>query len=117
FVIEDDGFPNAVLNAVKAYLDGGIRTPFGRHLLHELEEHLRSDTPLRNLLLWLGAGKDAGDGRISLKRRWFMPWKQVLGVASRAARRSSRVRSATPARTSRRRSARSRKPSSSSRPA
>ncbi len=81
FVIEDDGFPNALLNAIKAYLDGGVRTPFGKHLLKELEEHVRDGTPLRNLLLWLGAGQDAGDGRLSLKRRWFMPWKRVLNLA------------------------------------
>ena len=35
---------------------------------------------LRNLLLWLGAGKDAGDGQLQLKRRWFMPWKRVLDL-------------------------------------
>jgi cholesterol oxidase len=81
FVVEDDGFPNLLLNAVKAYLDGGVRTPFGRHLLRELEEYLRDDTPLRNLMLWLGAGMDAADGRFSLKRRWFMPWKRVLSLA------------------------------------
>jgi cholesterol oxidase len=78
FVVEDDGFPNLLLNAIKAYLDGGVRTPPGQHLLKELEERLRDDTPLRNLLLWLGAGKDAGDGQLLLKRRWFMPWKRDL---------------------------------------
>jgi cholesterol oxidase len=35
------------------------------------------------VLLWLGAGKDAGDGSLSLKRRWFMPWKRVLDLAWR----------------------------------
>ena len=63
FVVEDDGFPNLLLNALKAYLDDGVRTRVGRHLLKELEEHLRDDTPLRDLMLWLGAGKDAGRRR------------------------------------------------------
>jgi cholesterol oxidase len=81
FVVEDDGFPNLLLNAVKAYLDGNVRTPVGRHLVSELEEYLRDDTPLRNLLLWLGAGMDAADGRLFLKRRWFMPWRRVLSLA------------------------------------
>jgi cholesterol oxidase len=81
FVIEDDGFPNLLLNAVKEYLDGNLRTRFGKHLLKELEEYLRDGTPLRNLLLWLGAGADAGDGRMFLKRRWFTPWKRVLSLA------------------------------------
>lgn len=81
FVVEDDGFPNLLLNAVKAYLDGNVRTRFGKHLLAEFEEYLRDDTPLRNLMLWLGAGMDAADGRLFLKRRWFMPWKRVLSLA------------------------------------
>jgi cholesterol oxidase len=81
FVVEDDGFPNVLLGALRAHLDGRMRTRFGQHLLKELEDHLRDDTPVRNLLLWLGAGKDAADGRLALKRRWFMPWKQVLNLA------------------------------------
>jgi cholesterol oxidase len=80
FVVEDDGFPNVLLGAIQAYLDHGGRTPFGQHLLKEFEEHVREDNPLRNLLLWLGAGMDAGDGRLHLKRRWFMPWKRVLNL-------------------------------------
>ena len=80
FVVEDDGFPNVLLGAIKAYLDSGVRTRFGQHLLKEFEEHLREDTPVRNLLLWLGAGMDAGDGQLHLKRRWFMPWKRVLNL-------------------------------------
>jgi cholesterol oxidase len=80
FVVEDDGFPNLLLNVVKAYLESGVRTPFGQHLLKEFEEHVREDTPLRNLMLWLGAGADAGDGQLQLKRRWFMPWKRVLNL-------------------------------------
>ena len=81
FVVEDDGFPNLLLSAVKAYLDGGVRTAAGRHLLKEFEEYLRDGTPLRNLMVWLGAGMDAGDGRLHLKRRWFMPWKRVLDLS------------------------------------
>ena len=80
FVVEDDGFPNLLLAAVKATLDGGMRTSAGRYLLKELEEYLRDDTPLRHLMVWLGAGQDAGDGELHLKRRWFMPWKRVLDL-------------------------------------
>src|SRR5262245_22075232 len=80
FVVEDDGFPNLLLNVFKAYFEAGGRTRWGRHLIKELEEHLRDDTPLRNLMLWLGAGRDAGDGRLLLQRRWFMPWKRALSL-------------------------------------
>src|SRR4029453_15028196 len=78
FVVEDDGFPNLLLRAIKAYLDDGVRTRFGPHLPKRFEEHLREDTPVRNLLLWLGAGMDAGEGQLHLKRRWLMPWKRGL---------------------------------------
>ena len=61
-----------------------INTAFGKHLLKEFEEHLRDDNLLRNVMLWLGAGMDAGDGRLRLKRRWFMPWKQVLDLIWKA---------------------------------
>jgi cholesterol oxidase len=81
FVIEDDGFPNLLLNAIQAYLDGRMRTRVGRHLLNELQEYVRDDTPLRDVLLWLGAGQDAGDGRLSLKRRLLMPWRRKLNLA------------------------------------
>jgi cholesterol oxidase len=80
FVVEDDGFPNLLLNVFKAYVGSGARTRFGKHLLHELESHLRDDTPLRNLMLWLGAGKDAGDGQLRLKRRWLRPWTRALDL-------------------------------------
>jgi cholesterol oxidase len=81
FVVEDDGFPNLLLNVLKAYLDGNLRTRFGQNLLRELEEYLRDDSPLRSLLLWLGAGMDAADGRLFIKRPWYAPWKRVLSLA------------------------------------
>src|SRR5262249_45366194 len=81
FVVEDDGFPNLLLNAVKAYLDARVKTRFGQHLLKEFEEHLRDDNLLRNAMLWLGAGMDAADGQLRLKRKWYMPWRRVLNLA------------------------------------
>ena len=63
-IMEDDGFPNLLLNAIKAYLDTRVRTTFGKHLLKEFEDHLRNDNLLSNLMLWLGAGMDAGDGQL-----------------------------------------------------
>ena len=80
FVVEDDGFPNLLLNAIKASLDSRVKTPYGQHLLKELEEYLRDDNLFRNLMLWLGAGMDAADGQLHLKRRWYMPWKRVLSL-------------------------------------
>jgi cholesterol oxidase len=67
FAIEDDGFPNAVLNALKAYLDNELVTAVGNALLEGLEHHLREDYLLSDLMVWLGAGMDAADGRMHLE--------------------------------------------------
>jgi cholesterol oxidase len=80
FVVEDDGFPNFLLAAVQAYTDGRLRTAAGRRLLKNFEKYLRQDTVLRDVMIWLGAGKDAGDGELYLKRPWFWPWQRVLDL-------------------------------------
>ena len=80
FVVEDDGFPNLLLAAVRAYLGGRLRTATGKRLLKQFEEYLREDMALRNVMVWLGAGADAGDGELHLKRPWYMPWKHVLDL-------------------------------------
>jgi cholesterol oxidase len=67
FIIEDDGFPNVVLNALKAYLDNQIGGSTGKALLDSLEHHLREDYLLSDLMVWLGAGMDAADGTLGLK--------------------------------------------------
>ncbi|MDX0411598.1 FAD-binding protein [Sinorhizobium medicae] len=80
FVVEDDGFPNFMLVAVKEVLDNRIRSATGKRLLRQFEEFLREDTPLRNLMVWLACGKEAGDAELYLKRRWYTPWKRVLDL-------------------------------------
>jgi cholesterol oxidase len=68
------------LNAIKATLDTRLRTRVGKRLLRELEENLRSDHLLSNVMLWLGAGMDAADGRLRLKRKWYAPWRRALSL-------------------------------------
>jgi cholesterol oxidase len=68
FAIEDDGFPNLILNALKACLDNQLVTSAGKALLEHFEEHLREDYLLSDLMLWLGAGMDAADGQLRLKQ-------------------------------------------------
>jgi cholesterol oxidase len=67
FAIEDDGFPNVILNALKAYLDNQVAISTGKALLDALERHLREDYLLSDLMVWLGAGMDAADGQLRLK--------------------------------------------------
>jgi cholesterol oxidase len=80
FVIEDDGFPNVLLNALRACLDAGTRTDLGRSVLQQIEEHVRGDERSRNVMVWLGAGTDAADGRLTLKRPLFAPWTRTLDL-------------------------------------
>ena len=80
FVIEDDGFPNLLLNSLRACLDGGTRTDLGRTVLKQIEEHVRGDERSRNLMVWLGAGMDAADGQLTLKRPLFAPWTRTLDL-------------------------------------
>jgi cholesterol oxidase len=68
FVIEDDGFPNVLLNSLQACVSGGARTDFGRAFLRHVEDHVRREGLIRHLMVWLGAGTDAADGVLSLKR-------------------------------------------------
>ena len=80
FVIEDDGFPNLLLNSLRACLDAPGAAGFGRGLLQQIEEHVRANSNLRNVMIWLGAGLDAGDGQLALKRRLFAPWVRDLDL-------------------------------------
>jgi len=68
FVVEDDGFPNVLLSALRACLDRGTGTDIGRSVLRQLADHLQDDEHSRNLMVWLGAGMDAADGQLSLKK-------------------------------------------------
>jgi cholesterol oxidase len=80
FVVEDDGFPNLILNSLRACLDAPGAAGFGRGLLQQIEERVSADPALRNVMVWLGAGIDAGDGQLSLKRRLFTPWVRDLDL-------------------------------------
>ena len=83
FVIEDDGFPSLLLNAVRASMgassDGDdTGGDLGRSLFERLEEAVLGKDATRGLMLWLGAGVDAGDGELRLDRSWVPPFRQTL---------------------------------------
>jgi cholesterol oxidase len=86
FYVEDDGFPNLMLNAVDATLRAGRFSL----LAYALRAHLRRGTgesnPLGNVMMWLGEGVDAADGKLYLGRRWLPPWKTDLKLSWDVAR-------------------------------
>lgn len=76
FFLEDDGFPNLLLNAVTSRLGtGGGWSPAAWLLRRHLQRGLEEKNPLRQIMVWLGEGLDAHDGQMSLKRPWYAPWK------------------------------------------
>jgi cholesterol oxidase len=80
FVIEDDGFPNVLLNALRACIASGPRTDVGRSLLQQLEAHVSGNERSRNMMVWLGAGVDGADGRLTLTRPLLAPWTRRLDL-------------------------------------
>lgn len=87
FVIEDDGFPSLLLNAVRASMSpsGGDGAPqIGRALFDRLEEAALGKDASRGLMLWLGAGVDAGNGELKLDRSWVPPFRHALELEWRA---------------------------------
>jgi cholesterol oxidase len=84
FVVADDGFPDVLLQAF-----GAMRREAGDHDVHEtfgdeVIEALSSRGKPRGLMLWLGAGVDAGDGTLRLARRWYPPFRRELDLRWRS---------------------------------
>jgi cholesterol oxidase len=80
FFVEDDGFPNVLLGALTARLRTGRVNPFAWALQSHLRRGLDEKNPMRNVMLWLGEGVDASDGRLRLRRAPLAPWRRELGV-------------------------------------
>jgi len=81
FLIEDDGFPNLLLNALRAKERADRLSPLAWALAAHLGRRATENGPLGHVMLWLGAGVDSGDGRLSLGRRWLAPWEKELKLA------------------------------------
>lgn len=80
FVIQDDGFPNFLLNALTAKQSSGLPSLLAWAMCRGLRRGVGELNPLGNVMIWLGAGVDAGDGRIELRRNWLTFWKRSLSV-------------------------------------
>ena len=78
FVLEDDGFPNLLLNAVRAKTRSHWYSALAWLLRRHLERPLRSHNPLGGVMIWLGAGVDAADGTLRLKRGFLPPWQKEV---------------------------------------
>lgn len=80
FVVEDDGFPNVWLHALRGKFANRLFSPIGWSLQPSWRRSLTEDNPLANIMVWLGAGIDDGHGELQLQRRWNKPWEKKLGL-------------------------------------
>jgi cholesterol oxidase len=76
--MEDDGFPNLLLNALTSRLRSGRVNPFAWALQSHLRRGMDEKNPIRNVMLWLGEGVDASDGELHLGRAPLAPWRKEL---------------------------------------
>jgi cholesterol oxidase len=80
FVIEDDGFPNVLLNALQAAAGEGAASELTAALVQAIGARLREKNGTRGVMVWLGAGIDAADGELTLKRAWPAFWNRALDL-------------------------------------
>jgi len=80
FVIEDDGFPNVLMNALRASMVDGAASELGAAVVQAIDAQLREKNGKRGTMVWLGAGIDAADGELRLKRAWPSFWNHALDL-------------------------------------
>ncbi|AMV18359.1 GMC oxidoreductase [Planctomyces sp. SH-PL14] len=78
FVVEDDGFPNVLLNTLRAKWSTRWGSSVAMSFPPLLRRGFGEKNPLANLMIWLGAGVDRSDGHLRLRRQWLTPWKRRL---------------------------------------
>ena len=80
FVVEDDGYPNLLLSALRASIGDGAGGGLARSLREYLEQRPGAKDALSGAMLWLGAGVDAADGELRLDRSWLPPFRRSLDL-------------------------------------
>ena len=80
FVIEDDGYPNLLLSALRAATRDNPASSLARSLMEYLEQQPRADDSASGVMVWLGAGVDAADGELRLDRKWLPPFNRTFDL-------------------------------------
>jgi cholesterol oxidase len=77
FWIQDGGFPDLLADWLRA---GEAAHPKVSRFLTGLRHALTSEAPIDHVMPWFAQGVDAADGRLSLRRRWWLfgPWQLSL---------------------------------------
>lgn len=77
FMIEEDGLPNIFLNVLAGHHQNSWLARLFKLNLHRGYDEWN---PMGQQMKWLGAGIDAGDGKIELKREFFAPWRKHVSL-------------------------------------
>ena len=77
FYVEDDGFPNLLLNTLDAQI-AAIGGQLAKHLREHLTRGLDEKNPMKQVMVWLGEGLDAADGRLHLGRQFPRFWRREV---------------------------------------
>jgi cholesterol oxidase len=80
FVVEDDGFPSLLRNALLAWLESDPASEIAQAFLRRVDERGSGKETTRNLMVWLGAGMDGAAGQLSLDRPLLAPRSRRLAL-------------------------------------
>lgn len=80
FFIEDGGYPDLVESVLERRLDAKISNRKWRIIARAFGELLRLRDPQSSIMPWFAQGIDGFDGRMSLRRAWWAPWKRRLSL-------------------------------------
>ncbi len=75
--IQEGGIPNVVANWIR---NARAADPRARAFLELLAAAMRKFGPLESAMAWFGQGVDAGNGRLRLRRRWWLLGAQNLDL-------------------------------------
>ena len=71
FLIEDGGFPDVLRNWIYEVTKGNSLSLKKRALKRTFQETLGSNSPINNVMPWFAQGRDAADGELKIRRRWW----------------------------------------------
>jgi cholesterol oxidase len=70
FWIQDGGMPDVVLPNLSRMAGQVLRLFGARELLDQLNSAVGAQNPLKHVMPWFAQGRDAANGKLSLRRRW-----------------------------------------------
>lgn len=80
FFVEDGGFPDVLRNYLEEKAKKPARGLLARTVLETIQSFLRQPNAFNNTMPWFAQGRDAADGRLYLRRQWWIFGKRILDL-------------------------------------